>query len=371
MTKAYYFDAAASTQLNKRVLGAMLPFFVEDYANPNSFHALGEKARVAVEKSRALLAREINAKPHEIYFTSGTTESNNWALRGTAKTNGKIIVSSIEHASIMETAMQLNKEGSSVVILSVNGDGIVNLDELKREISKKAKIVSVMHANNVIGSVQDIAAIGKLCRSRNVLFHTDAAQAFGKMKIDVRTMNIDLLSAGAHKLGGPKGIGFLYVREDVKIEPLIYGGGQERGMRGGTENVAGIVGFAAALEEMKKVNAKKVQVLRDYIMRGIEELGGVINGTKEQRLYNNVHASFERVDGGTLAAFLSQNGVYVSTGSACDSRKDKDDHVLKAIGLKKELIDSSIRMTLPVDVTRVGCDALLKTLQKGVKVLRR
>jgi cysteine desulfurase len=204
-----------------------------------------------------------------------------------------------------------------------------------------------------------------------VLFHTDAAQTFGKVKIDVRAMRIDMLSAGAHKLGGPKGIGFLYVREGIDIRPIIFGGGQERGKRGGTENVAGAVAFAAALGEMKKVKSGNIKKLRDYLIEEIEKMGGIINGTREQRLYNNVHASFEGIDAGALTAFLSQRGVYVSTGSACDSRKEKEDHVLHAMGLSKSMSEGSIRITLPVDVTKRGCNMLLEILEKGIRVLKR
>lgn len=366
--QSYYFDAAASTSVSKHVAKSMELYLTTHYANPNSFHTEGEKARVVLEGARKEIAREINAKPHEIYFTSGTTEANNWALFGVK--NKSIAVSAVEHASVTECAMQLRKEGKQVKIIPVNSEGIVEMDSVKK-IVRNVALVSVMHANNVIGSVQDIASIGKLCREHGTLFHTDAAQTFGKLKIDVKAMNIDLLSAGAHKLGGPKGIGFLYVREGVEIKPLIFGGGQERGMRGGTENVAGAVGFAAALYEMRKTSKKSVEDLRDYVIAEIERMGGVINGAKKQRLYNNVHASFNRVDAGALAAFLSQRGVYVSTGSACDSRKEKEDHVLQAIGLDKKKSEGSIRITLPSDASKKGCDVLLKALEKGIRVLRR
>ena len=364
----YYFDAAASTAMSKHTMKEMEPYFTAYYANPNSFHAEGEKAREALEKARKEIAREINAKPHEIYFTSGTTEANNWAIFGVRKKS--IAISAIEHASVIESVMQLKKEGKHVKIIPVNSEGIVDIDGV-RKIVKDVALVSVIHANNVIGSVQDIASIGKICRSHNILFHTDAAQTFGKMKIDVKAMQIDLLSAGAHKIGGPKGIGFLYIREGIDIEPLIFGGGQERGKRGGTENVAGVVGFVAALSEIRKVRTGKIRELRDYLIDEIEKIGGTINGAREQRLYNNVHASFEGVDGGALAAFLSQRGVYVSTGSACDSHKEKEDHVLKAIGLGKRMSEGSIRITLPSDVSRKGCEVLLKILEKGIRVLKR
>jgi cysteine desulfurase len=366
--KGFYFDAAASTAVSKNVAKAMETYLRVHYANPNSFHAEGEIAREALEKARKEIALEINAKPHEIYFTSGTTEANNWAIFGTETKKG-VAVSAIEHASIIESATQLTSEGVYVKAIPVNREGLVEINDVKK-IVQDVKLISVMHANNVIGSVQDISLIGKICRDHGVLFHTDAAQTFGKMKIDVKAMHIDLLSAGAHKLGGPKGVGFLYVREGVYIRPLIFGGGQERGKRGGTENVAGAVGFAAALNEIKKVKVGKIRELRDYLIEEIEKMGGMINGAREQRLYNNVHVSFARVDAGALAAFLSQRGVYVSTGSACDSRKEKEDHVLHAIGLDKKASEGSIRITLSSEVAKKGCDTLLEVLEKGIKVLR-
>ncbi len=374
--KHLYFDESATTSVNPNVMKAMMPYFSEEYGNPSSPHAMGAKAKDAVNEARTKLAKEINAKPREIYFTSGATESNNWVFQGLvrAKNNKykkKIIISAIEHASVIEPCAALEKGGYHVVRIPVNKDGIVKYDILEREIDDKTLLVSVMHVNNVIGTVQDIEAIGRICRKKGVLFHNDASQSFGKLVIDVRKMNIDLLSASAHKIGGAKGIGLLYVREGIAIEPLIYGGGQERDMRGGTENVAGAAGFAAALEEIKKVNQNKIRVLRDYIMQEIEKIGGAINGSRPARLYNNVHASFKGVDGGTLAEFLSQRGIYVSTGSACDSRKEKEGYVLRAIGLNKELMNSSIRITLPSDVTKKECNELLRALEKGIRVLRR
>ncbi len=400
-------DDAATTSVNSRVLKAMMPFFTEEYGNPSSQHEIGELARRAIDNARQALAKEINAKPWEIYFTSGATESNNWVFQGLTrvkdnitqdfnlsplllksreyskrqnrgdinvscyKYKNKIIISEVEHASVLEPCSFLEKNGYNLIKIQVDKNGFVNLTQLENEIDKNVLVVSVMHVNNVIGTIQDIEAIGMLCKKKGVLFHTDASQSFGKLLIDVRAMNVDLLSAGAHKLGGPKGVGLLYIRDGIDIEPLIYGGGQERGMRGGTENVAGVVGFAMAFDEMKKVNQNKIRVLREYIIQEIEKIGGVINGSRSARLYNNVHASFKGVDGGTLVEFLSQKGIYVSTGSACDSRKEKEDYVLRAIGLSKEAMNSSIRITLPSGVTKEECNAVLRALEKGIRVLRR
>lgn len=369
--KERYIDDAATTQVKPAVLKAMLPFFTEDYGNPSSPYALGEMARDAVNESRKKLAKEINSKPQEIIFTSGVTEANNLALQGMARASKKkkIVVSAIEHASIIETCDFLRK-GYEIAKIPVNKEGLLNLRKLEDEIDGNTLLVSVMHANNVIGTIQDIYAIGALCRKKSVLFHTDAAQSFGKLAIDVKAMNIDLLSAGAHKIGGPKGIGFLYAREGIKIEPLIFGGGQERGMRGGTENVPAIVGFARALELQRKINKDKIRKLKDNLIIELEKIGGTINGSKLCRLYNNIHVCFSGIDADSLVAFLSERGIYVSTGSACETRRQKEDHVLKAIGLNGKKIKGSIRITLNEDINQRESEGVVREIMRALKILR-
>ena len=370
-----YLDNASTTRVKDDVLKAMLPYFSIDYGNPSSVHNVGEKARKAIDKARELIAKEINAKPWEIVFTSGTTESNNLMLFGLIRANRdknkkKIIISAIEHASIIEPCEVLKREGFEIIRAPVDNKGIVDLDFLRREIDKNTLVVSVMHVNNVLGVVERIAEIGKICHERGVLFHTDAAQSFGKIEIDVRKMNVDLLSAGAHKIGGPKGTGFLYIRDGVKIEPLICGGGQERGLRGGTENVAGIVGFAKALEVSSKTDRDKIKKIRDYLIEEIENIGGEINGSKSERIYNNVHFSLKGIDAQDMVMRLSARGIYVSSGSACESKKEKEEHVLKAIGLKRDMIESSIRISLNDDTSKNDAEHFIRVLKDLYKIFR-
>ena len=377
MKRKFYLDEAATTKVYPEVLKDMEKYYLEEYGNPSSLHEMGEKAQKAINEAREILAREINAKPNEIIFTSGGTESDNLAIQGLARAypkKKKILISAIEHAAVMETCNFLGKEGYEVVKIRVNKDGLVNIDELKKEIDKNTDnilLVSIMHANNIFGTIQDIAAIGKLCKENNVIFHTDAIQSFGKLKIDVKKMNIDILSASAHKIHGPKGIGFLYVKDGIKIKPLIFGGGQEKDLRSGTENVPGIIGFAEALELTKNVNKEKIRKIRDKLMSELEKIGGNVNGTKdENRIYNNVHVSFLGIDNETLVAFLSHKGIYVSAGSACDSKKEKEDYVLRALGLNKKEISGSIRITLNEEVTDKDIGFIVREIEKVVKKLK-
>ncbi len=365
--KEIYFDEAATTKVDPKIVKEMTRFFLDEYGNASSLHAKGEGALKAMNKARKILASEINAKPYEIYFTSGGTESDNWAIQGLAKANPKkkkIIISSIEHAAINECCNYMESLGYEIVRTPVNNEGIIDLIKLEKEIDPKTLLVSVMHVNNIIGVIQDIEKIGEICRKKKVIFHTDAIQSYGKVNIDVKKMNIDLLSASAHKLHGPKGIGLLYVKEGVNIEPIIYGGGQEKNLRSGTENIAGIASFAKALDV--KHDANKTRKIRDYIISEIEKLGGKINGSKERRIYNNVHASFPGIDNGNLIAFLSKNNIYVSAGSACDSKKEKEDHVLKAIGLTKKDMESSIRITLD-DNSMHDAKKLIQKIKEFIK----
>lgn len=367
--KSLYLDAASTTPVFPSVVNAMTPYFTRDYGNPSSPHLFGENALKALTDARTNLAREIGAKPSEIIFTSGATESNNLALFGLAHNakKKKIIISAIEHASIVKPCEYLRSWGYTVVSIPVNAEGFVDLLRLEKEIDEHTLLVSIMHANNVVGTLQDITSIGKLCLKKEALFHTDAAQSFGKLKIDVRAMNIDLLSASAHKIGGPKGIGLLYVREGLALGAAMFGGGQERGVRSGTENVPGIIGFSKALEEVKKKNWKKIAKSRDTLMDELEKLGGRITGSRVYRLANNAHVSFPGVDAEMLVTRLSHKKIYVSTGGACESHGEKEDHVLRALGLGKKEIEGSIRISLwgplsSVDIRRV-VDTIAVALQ--------
>jgi len=373
MPKKIYLDSAATTRVYPDVVKEMNKIHLEIYGNPSSLHEFGEKAQEEMNKARETLAKAIGARAWELVFTSGASESNNFAIKGLAEANlikKKIIVSAIEHPSIVEPCAFLKSKGYEIVEIPVDKEGSVDIERLEKEIDGKTLTVSVMHANNEIGVVQDIEKIGKLCKKRGVIFHTDAVQTFGKLDIDVNKMNIDLLSTSAHKLGGPKGIGFLFIRDGLKINPIIHGGGQEKGLRSGTENVPGIVGFAKALEIIKKVNKKKIEKLRDSLMSGLEKIGGRINGSKSERLYNNVNVSFSEVEGESVVLFLSQKGIMCSTGSACSTKKQVESKTLKALGLNSKEISGSLRFTLDKEITEKDIDYVVKEFEKVYKQLR-
>lgn len=340
----------------------MLPFFTKRYGNPSSQHELGEQALEAINEARKKIAKEINAQPEEIYFTSGATESNNLALQGIAAK--KILVSAIEHPSVYETAHALKKE----TIVPVNRGGLVELEFIKKNTNTQT-LVSIMHVNNVFGTIQDIEKIGQLCNDNNAIFHTDAAQSFGKLNINVKKMNIDLLSASAHKIGGPKGAGILYVRKGTRISPLFYGGGQERNLRSGTENVPAIVGFSKALDLIKKINTKKIEKTRNKFFTELEKIGGKINGDKKQRIYNNVHVSFPKIDSETLVQFLSRKKIYVSSGSACESKKENSDYVLQAIGIERKNRKTSLRITLDEKISEKNIEFVIEEIKNALKIL--
>ena len=368
-----YLDNAATTKVRKEVVSEMQKYMLEEYGNPSSQHELGIKAREAIDSARTKIVREIDAKLGEIYFTSGGTESNNLAIIGLAKANpGKktIIISSIEHPSIVEPCKELEREGYKIIKIKVDKGGIINIDDMERKLrdNKDVLLVSVMHVNNIIGSIHPIEKIGRSCKKNGVLFHTDAVQSFGKLEIDVKRMNIDLLSASGHKINGPKGTGFLYIRDGIKISPIVYGGGQEKGLRSGTENVPGIMGIAKALELQNKVNKNKIKKFRDLLINELESIGGKINGSKDNRIYNNINVSFTEIDASTLVVFLSEKGICVSAGSACESKKKREDETLKAIGLKKEEINGSIRITLNEELNRKDVDRVIKEVEEALKV---
>ena len=373
MKRQIYLDNAATTKVRKEVAKAVNSYLTEEYGNPSSLHEMGERARKAIDKARSDIARIINAKPHEIIFTSGGTESNNLAIQGIGRkfpAKKTILISAIEHPSIFEVCSYLQKKGYRIIKIPVDKEGIININYLEKEIKKNKDIllVSIMHVNNIIGTIEDIERIGKLCRENNVIFHTDAVQGFGKIDLNVKKMNIDLLSASGHKIGSPKGVGFLYVREGIEISPLVFGGGQERGLRSGTENVPAIVGFAKALEF--KQNSKRIEKMRNRLIEKIKNIEGRINGSIEKRIYNNVHASFNGIEGDVLVTFLSKKGIYVSAGSACDSKKEKDDHVLRAIGLNRNEKDGSVRITINEDINEKDIDYIAREIGRAIKVLK-
>ena len=373
MKRILYLDTAATTPIYPAVIAEMNPIIKNNYGNPSSIHFQGEQTRKLLEESRKKIALSINANPEEIYFVSGGTEANNLALQGLAIANPekkKIIVSAIEHASVLEVCNSLKKWGYQIVKIPVDKSGTIDFNDLKREIDDNTLLVSIMHVNNEIGVIQDIEKIGAICKTHKAFFHTDAVQSFGKEKIDVKRMQLSLISASAHKIGGPKGIGFLYVNQNVKISPIIHGGGQERGIRSGTENVPSIAGFSKALELIEKTNKIKIKKIRGKLIQGLDKIGGKINGSLEKRIYNNINVSFSGIDGETAVIFLSERGIYVSTGSACSGRASKESHVLKALGLKEEEIKGSIRLTFDDSIKEKDARLIINEIDKVVKKLR-
>jgi len=351
--KEIFLDYASTSPVFKEVIKVMKGYMEEDFGNPSSLHFKGERAFNAMSESRKKIALELGCKPEEIIFTSGATESNNLALN----TNKKILIAKTEHPSVYESAINKNCK-----IIPVDKEGFVDLNFIKKEANENS-LVSVMQVNNIFGTIQDIKKIAKICKERGALFHTDCVQSFGKLKLDIK--DIDMLSASAHKIGGPKGIGFLYVKKGVNVNPILLGGGQEKNLRSGTENIAGIIGFVKALEIYKKTDFKKIEKFKNRIITEIKKIGK-INGSEENRIFNNIHASFPGIDREELVLKLSSKGIYVSTGSACDSKKKKEDIVLEALGLKEERINSGIRITLGPGNTEKDIDIFLKELKKLV-----
>jgi len=377
MIKKIYLDNAATTKVDAKVLEAMLPYFSEKYGNASSSHLMGRETREAIEKAREIIAKSINAKPSEIYFTSGGTESNNWAVKELYFTNQHmkkhIITTKIEHPSITEPCKLLEKMGAKITYLDVESEGFIDLKELESAIDDETILVSVIQGNNEIGTLQDIEKIGKICRSKGVLFHIDACQSYTKTKIDVKKQNIDLMTLNAHKIHGPKGIGALFVREGIKLAPFLQGGGHEKGMRSGTENVAGIVGFGEAVRISSEKDVKNIEKLRDYAIEEILKIGTTkLNGPKSKnRLCNNINISFSNIEGEAIQGLLEQEGIYVSTGSACASHKLEKSPVLRAIGLNDFEINSSIRVSLSKYNTKEEIDYFIKSIKKVVEKLRK
>ncbi|MEK6822126.1 MAG: cysteine desulfurase family protein [Thermoproteota archaeon] len=372
-----YLDNAASTQIHEDVLEAMLPYLKEQYGNPSSIHRYGRLANKAIEKARKQIAMLINADSSEILLTSGGTESNNTALYGIAekKPHSQIITSSIEHDAILEPCKKLAKDGFDVIYLPVDTHGVVNLSVLKNSLSDNTCLVSIMFGNNEMGTIEPIAQIAQLCNEQNIPFHTDAVQAVGKIPIDVKKLGVDLLSISSHKINGPKGIGALYIRKGIDINPIILGGGQEHGLRSGTENVANIVGFGKACELAKlnlSDNISHMKKLRDYLVAKIlREIPGVIlNGHAENRLPNNAHFTFLGVAGEDLIIKLDEYGIAASTGSACSVHTQKASHVLQAMGFSHEQITGSLRLTLGLFNNQQQIDETVNILKKVTAELR-
>ena len=380
MNKLIYLDNAATTKTAPEVLEAMLPYFSEYYGNPSSIYDFGQKSKEAVTRGRQQIADVLNARKEDIYFTAGGSEADNWALKATFeayKSKGNhIITTKIEHHAILHTCEYLEKErGAKITYLDVDENGIVRLDELEKAITPETILISVMFANNEIGSIQPIKEIGRIAREHGILFHTDAVQAFGQVPIDVDEYNIDMLSSSGHKINGPKGIGFLYIRKGVKIRSFVHGGAQERKRRAGTENVPGIVGYGAAAERairtMEERTAKEIQVRDHFIDRIMKEIPYVkLNGHPTKRLPNNVNVSFQFIEGESMLLMLDNYGVCASSGSACTSGSLDPSHVLLAIGLPHEIAHGSLRMTLSEETTMEDADFVVDKLKEIVSGLR-
>lgn len=377
--KTIYFDNAATTPVRKEVLTEIMPYFSDIYANASSVYDIAAKSRRAVEKAREQVAKAIGAQKDEIYFTAGGSESDNWAIKGTADALSKkgkhIITTQIEHHAVLHTCEFLEKHGWDITYLPVDEYGLISLDDLKNAIRPDTVLISVMFANNEIGTIEPIAEIGKIAREHGIYFHTDAVQAVGHVKIDVKEMNIDMLSMSGHKLGAPKGVGVLFVRKGITISNLIHGGGQEKGKRAGTENTAGIVGMGKAIElataEIDETS-KYLTMLRDRVIKGITENIDFcrLNGHREKRLPGNVNISFEFIEGESLLLLLNSKGICASSGSACTSGSLDPSHVLLAIGLEHEKAHGSLRITLSKENTVEEVDYLIKELIPIVKRLR-
>ncbi len=374
-----YLDNAATTKTAPEVVDAMLPYFGEYYGNASTIYSLGAESKKAMDHARQTIADSLGAKPEEIYFTAGGSESDNWALKATAEayaSKGKhIITTKIEHHAILHTCEYLEKRGFEITYLNVDRDGLISLDELKAAIRPDTILISVMFANNEIGTIEPIAEIGEIAKEHGVLFHTDAVQAYAQVPIHVDEMHIDMLSASGHKLNGPKGIGFLYIRKGVKIRSFVHGGAQERSRRAGTENIPGIVGLGAAVERAMRIMDSKTRKeieLRDYLIGRLEnEIPHCwLNGHRTKRLPNNINFSFLFIEGESMLIMLDMKGICASSGSACTSGSLDPSHVLLAIGLKHEEAHGSLRLTLSEDSTKEEMDIVAEEVKKIVQRLR-
>ena len=379
MKRFIYLDNAATTKTRLEVVDAMLPYFMEFYGNPSSVYEFSNESKKAINRSRETIADAIGAKTNEIYFTAGGTESDNWALAATAEAyqakGNHIITSKIEHHAVLHTCEYLEKRGFEVTYLDVDENGVIKLDELKKAIRPTTILISIMFANNEIGTIEPVKEIGEIAKEHGIIFHTDAVQAFGHVPINVDEYHIDMMSASGHKLNGPKGIGFLYIRTGIKTRSFMHGGAQERKRRGGTENVPGIVGFGKAVEiavNTMEERTKRESELRDYLMnRVMAEVPYVrINGHRTSRLSNNVNFAFQFIEGESLLIMLDMDGICGSSGSACTSGSLDPSHVLLAIGLPHEIAHGSLRLTLNADNTMEEMDYVAESIKKIVEKLR-
>ena len=374
-----YADNAATTKMSPTAIAAMLPYLTEHFGNPSSLHTIGQQANEALEGARAVVAQCLNARPDEIYFTSGGSEADNQAIRSAAKNGARqgkkhIISTAFEHHAVLHTLEALSKEGFEVTLLDVHEDGVVTPEEVAAAIREDTCLVTIMYANNEIGSIQPIPEIGALCKERKIPFHTDAVQAAGHLAIDVKAQNIDMLSLSGHKFHGPKGVGVLYVRKGLQLHSLIEGGAQERRKRAGTENIAGIVSLAAALKEAcdhLEENAAKVSALRDKLIAGLTAIPhSILNGHPTNRLPGNVNLCFEGIEGESLLLLLDDKGICASSGSACTSGSLDPSHVLLAIGRPHEIAHGSLRLSLCEWNTEEEVDYMLAEIPKVVDYLR-
>lgn len=381
--KQIYFDNAATTRVDDKVVKAMLPYFTEKYGNASSQHLMGTEAKVALEDSRKKIAGKLNCKKDEIVFTSAGTEGNNFVLKGlwnyqVENKTGKnhIVTTKIEHDCILKTCKWLEKQGCDVTYLDVDSEGFINLEDLENAITKKTFLVSIIHANNEIGTIQDLEKIGRICYEKKVLFHTDACQSFTKIPIDVKKLNLDFATINSHKVHGPKGVGAVFIKNDLKekVIPLFHGGGHEYNLRSGTENVAGAVGFAKAVDLVNKKDILKMEKLRDKLIEGLLNIDGVkLNGPgiNGKRLCNNINVTFDNVEGEAVGGYLESYGIMTSAGSACRSHTGEPSHVLKSIGLTEKQSDSSLRISISKYTTEKEVDYFLKKIKEIVRKLRR
>lgn len=380
MDNIIYLDNAATTKVSPEALAAMLPYFSEHYGNASTIYRLGAESKKAVADAREIIADSLGADSSEIYFTAGGSEADNWALVAAAEAYGAkgkhIVTSAIEHHAVLHTCQYLEKRGFEVTYVGVDENGIIKPEELKKAVRPDTILISVMFANNEIGTLQPISEIGEIAREKGILFHTDAVQAYGHVPINVDDLGIDMLSASAHKLHGPKGVGFLYIRKGVKIRSFIHGGAQERGRRAGTENVPGIVGFGAAVKaaftEMEERSAE-IQKLRDYLIEKIQKEVPYcrLNGDRERRLPNNANFSFDFIEGESLLIMLDMKGICASSGSACTSGSLDPSHVLLAIGLPHESAHGSLRLTISEENTMEEMDYVVEAIKEIVDRLRQ
>lgn len=381
MNKIIYADNAATTRISKSVFDAMKPYLTEHYGNPSSIYSIGRTTRIAIEKARQKIASAINASPTEIYFTSGGTEADNWAIKSIAEESLKkgknhIITTNFEHHAVLHTCNHLEKLGFEVTYLPINNDGFISVQQVLDAITDKTFLVSVMYANNEIGTIQPVAQIGEVLKDKKILFHTDAVQAIGHIDIDVKAQNIDMLSISGHKIHAPKGVGVLYVKQGIMIKPFLDGGAQERNKRGSTENVASIVGLGQAVEDCtKNITERELTVkylrdtLADKIISSIEKTR--INGSMNNRLSGNLNVSIEGIEGEAMLLWMDMNNICVSSGSACTTGSLDPSHVLLALGLPHEIAHGSIRITLNEDNTLEDIEYISKTLKTIVEKLRK